>query len=188
MPLTPTLILSCPLQICALYIFTLDSVDNLILVDFYCMVCNLPAGQSNSAKVIQILGEWFCDHGMPEVLYTDNGPQYASAAFGDCSIEWDFTSETSSPHYPQSNGFAESCVKIIIHMLQCAKYSGTNPGIALQHFKAPKLMLNFPHPLRCCTTKIYIPLYHLGSSIQTQQTSQVQEHLEVCGEQANSYR
>ena len=87
-------------QICASDIFTLDGMDYLILADFYSkviLVCNLPTGQSNSAKVIHILEEWFCDHGTPEVLCTDNGPQYASAPFADCSIEWGFTHETSSP-------------------------------------------------------------------------------------------
>ena len=52
-PLTPTPTPSCPWQICALDIFTLDDVDYLILADFYSkviLVCNLPAGQSNSAK------------------------------------------------------------------------------------------------------------------------------------------
>ena len=94
-----------------------------ILADFYSKVCNLLADQSNSAKVTHILEEWFFDHGKTEVLHTENGPQYASAAFADCSIEWSFTHETSSPHYPESNGFAKSCD------------SGTNPRIALQHLK-----------------------------------------------------
>ena len=102
-PLTPTTTPSHPWQICALDIFTLDGVDYLILTDFYSkviLVHNLPAGQSNPVKVIHNLEEWFCDHGTPEVLHTDNGPQYASAAFADCSIEWGVTHETSSPHYP----------------------------------------------------------------------------------------
>ena len=90
--------------------------------------------------------EWFCDHGTPEVLFTDNGPQYASAAFADCSIEWGFTHETSSPHYPWSNGFVESCVKIVKHTLQCATYSGTNPRIALQHLKATLVDAKLPSP------------------------------------------
>ena len=114
-------------------------MDYLILADFYSkviLVHNLPAGQSNSAKVIHIPEEWVCHHGMPEVLCTENGPQYVSAAFAGCSFEWGSNHETSSPHHPQSHGFAESCVKIIRHMLQHAKYSGTNPRIALQHLKA----------------------------------------------------
>ena len=114
-PLTPTPTHSCPWQICTSDIFTLDGVDYSILADFYSkviLVCSHSAGQSNSAEVIHILEEWFCDHGTPEVLCTNNGPQYASAAFADCSIEWGFTYETSSPYYPQANGFAESCVKL----------------------------------------------------------------------------
>ena len=92
--LTPTPTPSHLWQICASDSSTLDGVHYLILADFYSkviLVHNLPAGQSNSAKVIHILAEWFCDHGTPEVLHTDNGPQYASAAFADCSIEWGFT-------------------------------------------------------------------------------------------------
>ena len=107
--LTPTP--SHPWQICTLDIFTLDSVDYCILAGFYSkviLICNLPAGQSNSAKVIHILEEWFCDHGTPEVLCTENGPQYAIAAF---------------PDYQQSNGFAESVVKIVKHTMQHAKSS-----------------------------------------------------------------
>ena len=83
-PPTPTPTPSCPWLICALDIFTLDGMDYLILADFYSkviLVHNLPAGQSNSAKVIHILEEWFCDHGTTEVLCTNNGSQYASAAF-----------------------------------------------------------------------------------------------------------
>ena len=58
--LTPTPTPSCPWQICASAIFTLDAVDYLILADFYAkviLVCNLPAGQGNSAKVFHILEE-----------------------------------------------------------------------------------------------------------------------------------
>ena len=97
-PPTPTPTPSHPWQICALDIFTLDSVDYLILADFnykVILVHNLPTVQSNSDKVIHILEEWFCDHGTPEVLHTDNGLQFASAVIADCSIEWGLTHETS---------------------------------------------------------------------------------------------
>ena len=67
-PLTPTTTPSCPWQICASDIFTLNGMDYLILADFYSkviLVCNLLTGQSNSAKLIHIMEEWFCDHGTP---------------------------------------------------------------------------------------------------------------------------
>ena len=171
-PLTPTPTPSHPWKIRASDILTLDGLDYLILADFYSkviLVGNLPAGQRNSAKVIHILEEWFCDHGTPEFLCTDIGPQYASAVFTDCNIEWGFTHETSSPHYQQSSGFAESCVKkSSIH------YSVPSTVVQIQglHYstlRPPWLMPNFPHPLRCCTTARHVPPYHLGPTILTQQ-------------------
>ena len=151
------------------------------------LVHNLPAGQSYSAKVIQILEEWFCDDGTPEVLCTDNGQQYASAAFADCSIEWDFTHETSSPYYPESNGFVESCVKIVKHTLQYCKYSGTNPRIALQHLKATLIDAKHSSPSQMLyNVKIHttIPSRICNADIVT---LQVQEHIGDWAEQAKSY-
>ena len=139
---------------------------------------NLPTGQSNSAKVILILEEWFCDHGTPKVLGTNNGPQYANAAFSDCSTEWGFTHETSSPHYPESNGFAESCVKTVKHTLQHAKYSGTNPRTALQHLKANPVDVKLPSP----SEMLYNQMIHTTIPSRICNTDpaalQVQEHLE----------
>ena len=52
-------------------------------------------------------------------------------SFVDFCISWGITHETSSLHYPQSNGFAEACVKSIKHTLQWAKYSSANPHLTL---------------------------------------------------------
>ena len=156
-------------------------MDYLLLADFYSkviLVCNLPTGQGNSAKVIHVMEEYFCDPGTPEVLCTDNVPQYGSAAFADCSTEWGFTHETSSPHFPQSNGFVESCVKIVKHSLQHAKYSVTNPRITLQHLKATLDDAKIPSPsemlynCKICTT---IPSRICNTDPAA---LQVQEHLE----------
>ena len=95
-------------------IFTLEGTNHLICGDFYSkmiLIQHLPSGQSNTIKVISLLKEMFLEHGIPEVLCSDNGPQYVSAQFTEFCTFWDITHETSSPHYPQSNGYAEACVK-----------------------------------------------------------------------------
>ena len=133
-PLTPMPTLSWPWQMCASDIFTLEGVNYLICSDFYSemiLIQCLPSGQSNTAKVILLLKEMFSKHGIPEVLCSDNGPQYASAQCAIFCTSWGITHKTSSPHYPQSNGFAEACVKSVKHALQHAKYSGVNPQLTL---------------------------------------------------------
>ena len=133
-PLTPTPTPSCPWQMCATDIIMLEGVDHLVVGDLYLkmiFVQHLPPGQSNANKVILLLKEMFSEHGIPKVLHSDNGPQYASAQFADFCISWGITHETSSPHYPQSNGFAKACIKSIKHTLQQAKYSGANPQLTL---------------------------------------------------------
>ena len=71
-----------------------------------------------SKSVIIALKSVFARHGIPEVLISDNGPQYASSEFKDFAREWGFTHQTSSPHFPQSNGLAESSVKTVKGLLK----------------------------------------------------------------------
>ena len=102
----------------------------------------------------------FSEHGIPEILCSDNGPQYVSAQFADFCTSWGITHETSSPHYPQSNGFAEACVKSVKHALQHAKYSGANPQLALLALQATPINAKLPSPaelLYQCQLRTTIP-------------------------------
>ena len=120
-PLTPTPTPSHPWQMCTTDIFMLEGIDHLVVGDFYSkmiFVQCLPPGQSNANKVISLLKEMFSEHGIPKVLCSDNGPQYASAQFANFCIAWGISHKTSSPHYLQSNGFTEACVKSAKHALQ----------------------------------------------------------------------
>ena len=153
-PLTPIPTPSRPWQTCATDIFTLEGVDHLVVGDFYSkmiFVRRLPPGQSNTNKVVSLLKEMFSEHGIPEVLRSDNGPQYASAQFADFCTSWGISQETSSPHYPQSNGFAEACVKSAKHALQRAKYSGADPHLALLASELHPSTANSHLQQNCCT-------------------------------------
>jgi len=67
--------------------------------------------------VIKHLKSIFARHGIPEVVMSDNGPQYASEQFTKFTHQYGFTHVTSSPKYPQSNGAAERAVRTIKQML-----------------------------------------------------------------------
>ena len=84
---------------CTLDIFTLEGADYITYGDFYSkmiLIQCLPSGQRNTAKVVSLLKEMFSEHGIPEVLHSDNGPQYASAQFAD------FCPLVVSPMRPQA--------------------------------------------------------------------------------------
>ena len=66
-----------------------------------------------TATVVSKMKEIFAEHGIPDVLWSGNGPQYASAAFQEFTRNWEFQHITLSPCHPASNEFAESMVKIV---------------------------------------------------------------------------
>ena len=89
--LTPTPTPLLPWQMCATNIFMLEGVDYLVVGNFYLkmiFIQHLPPGQSNANKVISLLKEIFSEHGILQVLCSDNGPHYASAQFADSCLSW----------------------------------------------------------------------------------------------------
>ena len=128
----------------------------------------------------------FSEHGIPEVLRSDNGPQYASAKFADFCIAWGISHETSSLHYPQSNGFAEACVKSAKHALQPAKYSGANLHLALLALQAMPIDSKLPPPaelLYQCRLRTTIPAKIHNSNPSA---PQVCEQIDTCFESAKA--
>ena len=67
--------------------------------------------------MINFLKAAFARFGVPEVIITDNGPQFLNE-FDEFTREYDIEHRTSSPYYPQSNGMAEKAVHIAKTMLQ----------------------------------------------------------------------
>ena len=131
-----------PWQRLGIDLFKFDGNDYIVIADYYSnmpFLHKIPQGQCNAAKVISIFKEVFSEHGVPETLISDNGPQYSSALFAEFVDEWKFTHVTSSPHHPEGNGFAESIVKVVKQTLQCAKYSGSDPHLALLSYRATPL-------------------------------------------------
>ena len=66
---------------------------------------------ATSSDIIYLLKEWMTDKGIPTILKTDGGPQFASQAFSDFCRQWGIHHVLSSPHHHEANGAVEAAVK-----------------------------------------------------------------------------
>ena len=102
-------------------LFYFQRIDFLVVVDYfskYLIVRKLPS--STPSAVIKELGMIFSEFGNPLVFRSDNGPCYSSQEFKFFMQNWLVEHRTSSPHYPQSNGLAESMVKVSKNLIEKA--------------------------------------------------------------------
>lgn len=91
----------------------------LLTVDYYSRdveIC-LVSRNVDTSETISKMKKIFSRHGICDILFTDNGPQFASSDFELFANEWKFQHITSSPKYPQSNGEAERAVQTIKSIL-----------------------------------------------------------------------
>ena len=113
-------------------LFELESRHYLVLGDFYSKFIEVDYLENLSTnKVISKLKAHFARYGIPSVLMSDNGPQFSSLEFKNFVKLYKFKHVTSSPNYPQSNGFSESCVKVIKNLMIKARHSGEDPYLSL---------------------------------------------------------
>ena len=78
----------------------------------------IPMGQNTQThRLITALQQTFCRTAVPDVLWSDGGPQFTSNLFNNFTAQWGFKHQTSSPRYPQSNGKIEVTVKSMKKLL-----------------------------------------------------------------------
>ena len=67
--------------------------------------------KTTTYHLTKVLRQSFCRTGVPDILWSNQGPQFMAKSFQVFARRWGFTHNTSSPHYPQSNGKIEATVK-----------------------------------------------------------------------------
>ena len=88
----------------------------------------------------------FAEQGIPERVVSDNGGHYSSFAFRRFAEAWGFDHVTSSPHYPQSNGFIERQVQTIKNTLKKAVATKSDVQMALLVLRATPIDSHLPSP------------------------------------------
>ena len=152
-PMIPSVVPDRPWQVIGTDICYVKKRPYLIVVDYFSKFIEVNYLASlASSETIRALKSVFARHGIPEVVRSDNGPQYDSAEFAKFAKDWEFKHVTSSPLYAQSNGEAERAVQTAKNLLQKesdpAKALLAYRSTPLQGGKSPSELL-FGRQIRC---------------------------------------
>ena len=132
-PLMPTDLPDYPWQVVGTDLFEIKGTHYLITVDCFSRYPELTKLTSTtSSSVLTAIKVVFPRHGLPEVVRSDNGPQFSSHDFLRFADTYNFNHMTSSPFYPQSNGQAERTVQIVKGVIQ----KSTDPFMALLSYRS----------------------------------------------------
>ncbi|UYV66753.1 K02A2.6-like [Cordylochernes scorpioides] len=138
-PLLPSELPNCPWEKVGVDLFTLKGQNYLLITDYYSRYPEIARLEDmTSASVIVHCKSIFARHGIPLEVRSDNGPQFGSL-FKEFAHDNGFTHVTSSPRYPQSNGFIDSFVKIVKERISKSK----DPYLALLAYRATPLANGF---------------------------------------------
>ena len=107
-----------PFEKLATDIFEFKAKDYLVVVDYYSKWIELKQLRGKQARDVNSnLLEIFSRNGIPKIIIADNMP-FNSLECKEFAKSLDFKFETSSPHYPKSNGMSERSVAICKDILK----------------------------------------------------------------------
>ena len=64
--------------------------EYLVIIEYYSkmlIICKMPTSQYTAAKMIAYLKELFTGHAIPELIRSDNGPQFSGYLFKEFAEE-----------------------------------------------------------------------------------------------------
>lgn len=125
-----------PWQIVATDLFYFRGREYIVICDSYSGFIDFkPLKTETSSEIIGHLKNWFSTHGVPEILESDNGPQYTSKEFKEFRKTWYFQSKTSSPNHPRGNGLAERGVQTAKGVLRRCTMDNSDIQLALLNLR-----------------------------------------------------
>ena len=148
-----------PWQIIGTDLFAIRQDTYLLICDYY---SKFPfayriKGKVTSEAIISKMSGVFAKNGSPDKVVSDNGGHYcnSSQAFRNFADEWCFDHTTSSPHFPQSNGFIERQVQTVKNTLKKAAMTRSNPQKALLALRSTPADSHVPSPAQMLNARKY---------------------------------
>ena len=135
-PLIPTALPQYPWQRVGSDLFVLDGANYLLIVDYFSRFPEIvKLREITLAAVIAAMKTLFARYGVPEIVVSDNGPQFSPHEFTVFASRYNFTHTTSSPHHPRNNGQAERTVKTVKALLK----NSADPQLSLLSYRSTPL-------------------------------------------------
>ena len=143
-PLIPTQFPQLPWQWVGTDLFEHNASNYVLVVDYFSRYIEIAKLSSTDANtVVNHLKSIFARHGIPQVIISDNGPQYSAAVFSKFAEDYGFVHMTSSPKYPKANGEAERAVRTIKSLLKKCSGKAEDPYLALMAYRATPLACGY---------------------------------------------
>ena len=128
----PTELPDYPWQKVGTDLFHFKGATYLLVVDYFSRYPEITKLTSTTSfDIINALKSAFSRYGIPEMVMSDNGPQYSSQEFRDFAKAYNFNHITSSPHLAQSNVQAERTVQTLKKLLK----ESSDPYLALLTYR-----------------------------------------------------
>ena len=129
-------------------LFAIGNRTYLIVSDYYSKFPFVKevTGAVTSQAVIRLTKEIFSEQGVPATVYSDNGSQYSSSEYRRFSEQWEFNLTTSSPHFPQSNGFIERQIQTVKRTMQKAGAAKIDMAMAMLILRSTPIDSQLPSP------------------------------------------
>ncbi|KAK3752981.1 hypothetical protein QZH41_016289 [Actinostola sp. cb2023] len=134
--LMPHEVPSRPWQRVGVDLFELNNKDYLVCVDYYSNFWEVDRLRDTKANtVILKMKSHFSRYGCPDVVISDNGPQFSCREFAKFAHDWEFEHNTSSPGNSKANGKAESAVKTAKNLMKKSLEAGTDLYTAILDYR-----------------------------------------------------
>ena len=123
-------------------------------VRLYLLVCDyfskfpfiFQTKSTSFAYIKEQLEELFGLEGTPDEIMSDNGPPFSSKEFNNFLSGLGIKHTTSSPNYPQSNGFIERQIQTVKRLMEKATSTGRSFQEALTSLRATPIAEGMPSP------------------------------------------
>ena len=146
-PLQPHEIPDGPWQKLGMDFFDLKGKCYILICDYFSKFPFIFSCKTSWGSLKDHLIDLFSNEGFPKEIISDNGSPFNSQEFADYLSSHGVKHTTSSPHYPQSNGFIERHIQTVKNLLYKVMDAGTRSfQEVLSELRATKIGNDLPSP------------------------------------------